>query len=117
MKTANRTFKSLLLGIIVLLALITIPSINASANTSPTTSFISYMLSEEDINDLLSYYSLDNDLKIELLKVEVYTQDFDLIYSDANCKKVLDCDKELNRLINKSDFITDIGNKKIYVLK
>ena len=41
----------------------------------------------------------------------------ELIFSTKVCQKDYDCDERINRMINESDFITEIGNTKIYYLE
>lgn len=117
MKTTNRTTKGLLIGIIVFLAAVAAPNLAANANPILSNAIYKYMPTEAEISELLAYYGVEELQMAQFVKVQVFNNHLDLVYSDTMCQNDYECDKRLNILLNQSDFITEIDNKKIYMLK
>jgi hypothetical protein len=85
--------------------------INSGYNDPSTT------VTENEIADLLDYYSLDEEaVEIDNIYIKIYNGDENLIYSTKVCQKDYECDERLNNFINQSDFITEIDNTRIYIL-
>ena len=117
MKTVNSTLKGLLLGIIVFLASVTLPNLSATANPVLSNSIANYMPTDSEISELLAYYSVEELQVAQFIKVQVFNNNLDLIYTDTMCQNDYECDQRLNLMLNQSDFITEVDNKKIYMLK
>ena len=117
MKTANRKLKGLLLGVIVFLVSATIPNLTANANPILGKSLFSYMPTESEISELLAHYGVEEFQMAQFIKVQVFNNNLDVIYTETMCQDDYECDKKLNLLLNQSDFITEVDNKKIYMLK
>ena len=116
MNTAKKTSTRLLTGLLILLATLASSISNASAGIPTGSSILPYTVSEQDIKELLSFSSLKEDIKIENIKIKIYGNDDDLIYSADVCHSAYNCDDRLNQLINQSDFITEVDNTRIYIL-
>ena len=116
MNTANKTSISLLTGLLVFLASLALPINNASAGMPTDNSILPYTVTEQEMNELLAFASIDEDNKIENIKIKIYGSNDELIYSAKVCHTVYNCDDRLNQLINQSDFITEVDNIRIYIL-
>jgi hypothetical protein len=116
MNTAKKTSLSLLTGLLVLIATLATPISNASASDSTGNSMLPYIITEQEINELLSFASIDNEVKIENVKIKIFGSNDDLVYSSKVCHSTFNCDERLNQLINQSDFITEVDNTRIYIL-
>ena len=118
MKPATKTSSRLLSGIFVLLATLAFSITTASAGNETGTSDDHYKISENEISALLTAYNVfDEDIKVQNITVKIYSTDDNLVYSAEVCQQEFNCDKRLNFLINQSDFLTEIDNTKIYMLK
>lgn len=116
MKTAKKTSISLLTGLLVLIATVATSFNHASAGIPTGNSILPYSIPDQEYNDLLSFASIDKDVKIENIKIKIYTDNDELIYSSTVCQSTFNCDERLNQLINQSDFITEVDNTRIYIL-
>ena len=121
MKTAKKTSLSLLTGLLILIATLATSFNNASAGISTGNgilpySILPYSITEQEVNDLLTFASIDKEVKIENIKIKIYGDNDELIYSSNVCHGVYNCDDRLNQIINQSDFITEIDNTRIYIL-
>jgi hypothetical protein len=116
MKTAKKTSLSLLTGLLVLLATLAFSINNASAGIATGISILPYTVTSQEINELLSYASIDEDVIVENVKIKIYGNNDDLVYSANVCHNAYKCDDRLNQLINQSDFITEVDNTRIYIL-
>ncbi len=116
MYTVVRTTRSLSLGLLVLLASLTFTSTSVSAGSLSGSSSLPFTVTQHEIDALLSYYSLDNSIKINNIKIKIYGDNDELVYSAKVCQFVYECDERLNLLINQSDFVTEIDGTKIYIL-
>ena len=121
MKTAKKTSLSLLTGLLVLIATFASSFNNASAGIPTENSvlpyaILPYTITDKEINELLSFASIDREVKIENIKIKIYGDNDDLVYSSNVCHNSYNCDDRLNQLINQSDFITEIDNTRIYIL-
>ena len=112
----TKTSIRLLTGLLILLATLAFSINTASAGIPTGSSILPYTITEQEFNDLLSFANADEDVKIENVKIKIYGNDDDLIYSANVCHSAYNCDERLNRLINQSDFITEIDNTRIYFL-
>lgn len=121
MKTTKKTSLSLLTGLLVLIATLATSFNHASAgiptgNSILPYSILPYSITDQEYNDLLSFASIDKDVKIENIKIKIYTDNDELIYSSTVCQSTFNCDERLNQFINQSDFITEVDNTRIYIL-
>jgi hypothetical protein len=87
-----------------------------SAGTIAGSSSLPYIVTQHEINALLSYYSLDRRIDINNIKIKIYGTNDELVYSAKVCQNVYECDERLNLLINQSDFVTEVDGTKIYIL-
>ena len=120
MKTAKKTSVSLLTGLLVLIATLA-TSFNSASAGIPTgsailPSILPYSITEHEINDLLLFASIDREVEIENIKIKIFGNNDDLVYSSIVCQSIYKCDERLNQLINQSDFITEVDNVRIYIL-
>jgi hypothetical protein len=121
MNTAKKTSLSLFTGLLILIATLATSINNASAgnptgNSLLPYSILPYSITDKEINELLSFASLDKEVEIENIKIKIYGNNDDLVYSSNVCHSTYKCDERLNQLINQSDFITEVDNVRIYVL-
>ena len=116
MNTAVRTTRSLRTGLLVLLATLTLSFTTVSAGTISGSSSLPYIVTQHEINTLLSHYFIDNRIEIHNITIKIYGANDELVYSAKVCQNVYECDERLNLLINQSDFITEVDDTKIYIL-
>jgi hypothetical protein len=116
MKKAKKTSFSLLTGLLVLIAIIASSFNNASAGTPTDNSLLPYPITDQELNSLLTFASIDREVKIENVKIKIFGNNDDLVYSSSVCQSTYNCDERLNQLINQSDFITEVDNVRIYIL-
>jgi len=116
MNHAKKTFNSLFIGLTVLLATLVLPVSDASAGNTTGNTILPEALSEEESQTLLEIYSLDEEVVVEQLTIKIYDSNDELIYSAKVCPMEYDCDERLNRMINDSDFITEVDDTRIYYL-
>jgi len=116
MKIAHLRSSSLLLGLTVLLTTLSLRSTNASAGNISGGHSLIFSISESDVTNLLSFYSIEEETEAEKIKIKIYNKKDELIYSTNVCPSLDECDDRLNQFINQSDFITEVDNIKIYIL-
>ena len=121
MKTAKKTSLSLLTGLLILTATLASSFNNVSAgipteNSILPYSTLPYLITEQEANDLLTFASIDREVEIENIKIKIFGNNDDLVYSSIVCQSIYKCDERLNQLINQSDFITEVDNVRIYIL-
>ena len=116
MNHTRKTISNLFLGLTVLLATFAIPITGATAGEPTGNSIQPINISEEDSDALLEYYRLEGEVEVENITIKIYNNNDELIYSTEVCQKEYDCDERLIRMINDSDFITEIDNTRIYFL-
>ena len=116
MKTAKKTSLSLLTGLLVLIAILASSFNNASVGMPTDNSILPYSITDQELNALLSFASIDREVKIENVKIKIFGSNDDLIYSSNVCQSTYNCDERLNQFINQSDFITEVDNVRIYIL-
>jgi len=116
MKTAKKTSVGLLIGLLVLIATLATSFNSASAGISTGSSILPYSITEQEINDLLLFAGLDKEVEVENIKIKIFGNNDDLVYSSIVCQSIYKCDERLNQLINQSDFITEVDNVRIYIL-
>ena len=116
MNTALRTSRSLTTRLLVLLTTLTFSFSLVSAGTITGSSSLPFTVTQHEINALLSQYSIDDKLEINNVKIKIYGNNDELIYSAKVCHNVYECDERLNLLINQSDFVTEVDDTKIYIL-
>ena len=116
MKNINKTTLVLLTGLLVFLTSITLSLPEANAGIVTNNDSRHDNISETEINALLKYYSLEDEIPIKNIVVKIYDMNDNLVFSDKVCQNLSECDERLNHLINQSDFLTEIDNTKIYVL-
>ena len=116
MNTAKKTTSRPLTGLLILLTTLALSFNIASAGIPIGSSLLPISVSEQEYNDLLAFSNVDEDVKIENIKIKIYGNDDDLVYSANVCHSAYNCDDRLNQLINQSDFITEVDNTRIYIL-
>jgi hypothetical protein len=121
MKTAKKTSVGLVTGFLVLIATLATSFNSASAGIATGSSILPYstlpyLITEQEVNDLLTFASIDREVEIENIKIKIFGNNDDLVYSSIVCQSIYKCDERLNQLINQSDFITEVDNVRIYIL-
>ncbi len=116
MKISNLRSVSFYLGLLVLFTSLTLATTKLSAGTLTGNHSLPYSISKIEIDKLLAFYSIEEDIKIENVKVKIFDKNDELIYSTQVCPSLNECDERLNQFINQSDFITEVDNTKIYIL-
>ena len=117
MKSLHKISFSLILSFFVLLATVAFPIKNANAETIIDGAILSNMFTEEEINELLAHYPIENEVEILRVKIKIYNNNHELVYSTTVCSKEYDCNERLNLFISQSDFVTEVDNIRIYFLK
>lgn len=116
MKALIKKQVAALLGIGVL-ALSLSPGLVAK-NTDPgTEENKEYKISQKEINDLLEIYKPEVIEPNTVINIKIYDQFDQLMYSDKVAVNQVPGDIRLNALLDKSDFLMDLDNTKIYKLK
>ena len=117
MNHAKRTLASLILGLTVLLATLATPIYAASAGTTTGEKVLPTTVSEEESESLLKEYQLEDMVETSNnITVKIYNNNDDLIFSTKVCQRDFECDDRINRMINQSDFITEVDKTRIYYL-
>jgi hypothetical protein len=116
MNHAKRTLSSLLLGLTVLLATLAIPLNPASAGTPTGEKILPNTVSDQDAEALIKLYGMEDEVEVKNITVKIYNNNDELIYSVEVCLNDFECDERINRIINDSDFITEVDNTRIYYL-
>lgn len=118
MNHAKKTLASLTLGLTVLLATLATPFYTASAGDPTGKEILPNTITERESEALLTLYSLEDVAEVEAanIKVKIYNTDDELIFSTEVCQRDFECDDRINRMINQSDFITEVDNTRIYYL-
>lgn len=117
MNHAKRKLSSLVLGLSVLLATLATPTYAAGAGLLTSEDVLPTTVSEDESEALLKEYKLDELVEsIDNITVKIYNNNDDLIFSTEVCQRDFECDDRINRMINQSDFITEVDNTRIYYL-
>jgi len=116
MNTAVNKTRSLSTWLLVLLTTLSFSFTTVSAGNLSGSSLLPYTVTQHEINALLSYYSLDNRIEINNIKIKIFGKNDELVYSAKVCQNMYECDERLNLLLNQSDFITEVDDTKIYIL-
>ena len=90
----------------------------AAKNTDPgTEENKEFKISQKEINDLLEIYKPEVIEPKTVINIKIYDQFNQLMYSDEVAVNQVPGDIRLNALLDKSDFLMDLDNTKIYKLK
>jgi hypothetical protein len=116
MKSTKKTSRGLVPWLLVLLTALSFSIKAVSASYSDRNSETTSIVTEKDINDLLAFAKIDDDIVIQNINIKIYDLNDELIYAAEVCYNEYNCDDRLNQLLNQSDFITEIDNTKIYIL-
>ncbi|GEM_PF-5145941 len=111
MKTLADTFPLLVARLAVLLTMLPSPVVKAEPVVYPgnPTEIKTIPVPDQVPDDTIGY--------IRDITLKFYDENFELVFSVTVCAQDYDCDERLNQLINQSDFITEVDQIRIYILK
>jgi hypothetical protein len=117
MKLTSKTSRSPSARFLALLLILAFSNTMAGATITTGTSFLPYTVTDQEVAALLAHYNPDEKMEIKNIKIKFYDKNDELVYSAKVCQQALNCDERLNQLINQSDFITEVDDTRIYLLK